>query len=379
MSDIPPPPNFWNFMYKLDPNFNGTAFCFNGKRLNVSRINYVLWDKIVKEYECAKSIVPTIAFGIPFCIAYQNALQTPDSQKIFGYNIGVAFPVPENVQDFFRYRTVLYSDQKAGLLTSKLQDLSSQIRELNDRLASSKSYLLELVAEVEQLRRDLAYIQSKFHEADERVSALTNLMNATNEVKSLFGRDLAVLQPEFFSEMQAFECRRKIFSEQMQSLENHISIKDRMVLDQREGIALFEASLRAQAQAQRENESALLTTRQKIFQELSKLELDSLPPTLTKYVEELRLHTNMQQAALVLAKHVKKVSDRRFVDSRKDAIKECSICCSTKADYLVLGCFHAFCSDCTPKFNKICPKCRKQITSTKSLSLNLFDKQIFIY
>jgi hypothetical protein len=199
-------------------------------------------------------------------------------------------------------------------------------------------------------------------------------------VSSLFESDLAVLQPEFFSAIKAFECSRKIFFEQMHALENHISGKDRMVLDQREGIALIEARLRAQTQTQRENESALLTTRQKIFQELSKLELDSLPATLTKYVEELRVHMNVQQAASTLAAYVRKVSDRKFVDSRKDAFKECSMCCFTKEDYFVLSCSHgAFCESCISRFCGNCPLCKKRITSKKSISLNLFDRKLFVY
>ncbi len=108
--------------------------------------------------------------------------------------------------------------------------------------------------------------------------------------------------------------------------------------------------------------------------------LDSLPATLTKYVQEFRIHLNVQQAASTLAKHFKKVSDKSFVGSRNEsAPKECSMCCFTKEDYFVLSCSHgAFCEGCISRFSN-CPICRKMITSTKSISLNLFDKKLFIY
>lgn len=385
MSVIPLPNNFRNFMYKVVQEFNGTSFDFtlpSGKveRFNVSYCpNIRYWIDLTNKFEEARQYNQSIQLDIPFCIGYHKEIQS-GVKEVFGWNIKIHFPVPQNVQDFFKFRTVLQLDKDAQSLTSKLQTLQSAISELNDCLGSSKAYLLQLLTEVEQLRRDLAEIQSKFHEADERVRALTNLEEASRKVSSLFGSVLTVLQPEFFSEMQASECSRKIFFEQMSALENYLFEKDRMVLDQREGIASFEASLRAQSQTQRENESAFSKIKQQIFCELSKLELENLPPTFTKYVEEFTIHSKVQQAASTLAAYVHKVSARNFVDSRKKAFEECSICFMKKPDYFVLSnCSHgAFCADCIARFMNRCPRCREQITSHKSISLNLFDKEIFI-
>ena len=241
MSGIQPPPNFWTFMSTIYVKFNGTYFEFNGKPYNVSRHNDELWNEMLKEHKLAESIDPTIAFDIPFCIGYQKAFLTPVSQIIFGCFIEVAFPVPKNVQDFFKYRTVLQSDQKAGLLSSQLQDLSSKITELEALLARSLDYQQQLVAEVEQLRRDLSDLGSEFQEADKRVKALTNLMNATCEVKSLLGEALAVLQPNFFPVAQDCENKLRIYSDQMRDLKAHISGKDRMLSEQSAAIATIEA------------------------------------------------------------------------------------------------------------------------------------------
>lgn len=368
----------WNFLSDIDNKFDGTTFWFNGQRFNISRINDELWNRIIDEYERAKSIVPTITFGIPFCIAYQNAFKTPDCKKIFGSKIKVAFPVPKNVEDYFQICTVLQLDKNAQLLTSKLQSANSAISELNDCLGTSKAYLLELLSEFEKLRRDLAEIKSKIHEASEQLTALTKLEEASREVSSLFGSDLVVLKPDFFSIKNAFECSLRIFSEKMPALENDLLEKDRMVSDQREVIASIEANLRAQARKIKETESEFRETKQKIFCELSKHELKNLPHQLHKYVDELRIHTNMKQAASVLAKHIKQVSDRSFVGSRiESAPKECSICCESKPNYFMLNCGHAaYCAECIAKLAKVCPVCRKQITSHKPL--DLFDKTLFM-
>jgi hypothetical protein len=377
MSDLVP--NFDAFMRNIDPKFTGTPFEFKGKKFNVSRHNDDLWFMMSEKYKDAYEFDPTIAFGIPFCIGYQNAMHTPDGKKIFGRCIVEAFPVPKNVQEYFKFCTVLQLDKKAESLASKLQDLSSQIRELKALLSRSLDYLQQLVAEVEQHRRDLAEIQPKFKEADQRVKALTNLMNASHEVKSLLGRDLTVLQPDFFPVVHDCEKELKIYSEQVGAKKALISGKDNMVSEQRGAIASIEANLRAQVQKKKETESALLDTRQKIFQELSSFERDVLPRQLHKYVEELHLHTNMQQAALVLAKHFKKVSIRNFVSSRiQSEPTECSICCHSHPNYFVLQCGHgAFCSICIANLKKTtgtCPQCRSMIQSS-GMPLNIFDKK----
>ena len=370
-------PNFSAFMRTIDSKFTGTPFEFKGKKYNVSRHNDELWSKISEAYKYARMNDPTIAFGIPFCIGYQNAMHTPDSQKIFGRCIGEEFPVPKNVQEYFKFCTVLQLDKKAESLTSTLKSVNSAIFESNVCLGSSNSYLLELLADVEQLHRDFAEIQSKFDEADQRAKALTNLEEASRKVSSLFGSDLDVLQPEFFSVKKDCENRIKIFSDQICALKALISDKDRMVFDQRHGIAQIEGNLRAQVQKKKETESALLDTRQKIFQELSSFERDVLPRQLHKYVEESRLHLNMQQAALVLEKHLKKISIRNFVSSRiQSEPTKCSICVTSKANYFVLNCGHgAFCSDCILQF-KTCPNCRTKNISP-SMPLNIFDKKHF--
>jgi hypothetical protein len=390
MSEISPLPNFWTFMHQIDNNFKGTSFEFTCPSGQVHKFNLsqcaseLYWGDLTRKFKEARAHDKSIKLDIPFCIVYHTAIKS-NVKEVFGYSIQCFFkkhfPVPENVQKFFKYRTVLQLDKKAESLTLELQSFHSAISELNDRLGSSKSYLLELIAEVEQLRRDLADIQSNFHKEDEQLTALTNLEKASSKVSLLFGSDLAVLQPEFFSAIKASECRWKIFYEQVHALKALISVRDNKVSDQREGVALIEANLRTQAQKQNETESNLLETRQKIHQELSSFEGDDLPHQLRKYVEELRLHTNMQQAALVLAKHLKKLSDKRFVDSRiESALKECSICIGTNLNYFMLDCGHGpFCQDCILRLKNICPHCRKQIISVKSLSLNLFDRKLLMY
>jgi prefoldin subunit 5 len=370
-------PNFSAFMRTIDSKFTGTPFEFKGKKYNVSRHNDELWSKISEAYKYARMNDPTIVFGIPFCIGYQNAMHTPDSQKIFGRCIGEEFPVPKNVQEYFKFCTVLQLDKKAESLASTLNSVNSAIFESNVCLGSSNSYLQELLADVEQLQRDFAEIQSKFDEADQRAKALTNLEEASRKVSSLFGSVLAVLQPEFFSVKQDCENSIKIFSDQICALKALISDKDKMVFDQRHGIAQIEGNLRAQVQKKKETESALHGTKQQIFCELSKLESCSLPPTISKYVEESRLHTNMQQAALVLEKHLGEISMGNFESSRnRSEPTECSLCVTSKENYFVLNCGHgAFCSDCISKFNK-CPNCRTPFKFPLK-PLNIFDKKHF--
>jgi hypothetical protein len=290
MSDIPP--DFRTFMTGICPSFNGTSFIYNGKRLNVSRHNNALWEKMLKEYESANLSDPTIVFDIPFCIAYQNAFKTRVSEEIFGCNVKGAFPVPENVHNFFKYRTVLQSDQKAELLLSQLQDLSSQITELEDLLARTFDNQQQLVTEVEELRKDFSELLLKFQEADKRVKALTNLMNGTREVNSLFGEELTVLLPNFFSVAQVCEREARIYSDQIRVLKEHISGKDRILSEQSAAIAAIQTNLRHKRMKQRETESDLRKTQNEIYQELSKFEGDVLPHQLLKYVEESRLHSN---------------------------------------------------------------------------------------
>jgi DNA repair exonuclease SbcCD ATPase subunit len=380
-------PSFREFIEDISEEFDGTSFqitCPDGKvrRFNVSQCaNGLYWDDVTKKFEEAKKYDSSIKLDIPFCIAYHVEIQPNHVKEVFGWKIQIYFPVPQNVQKFFKYRTVLQLDKKAKSLTLELQSENSAISELNNRLGSSKSYLLELIAEVEQFRRDLAEIQSNFHKADEQLTALTNLEEASRKVSSLFRTELSVLRPEFFTVMQDCKKRLEIYSDQMCALKNHISGKDKMVSDQRDGVALIEANLRTQAQKQNETKSALLTTRQKIYQELSSFEGDDLPHQLRKYVEELRLHTNMQQAALVLAKHLKKLSDRSFVASRiESAPKECSICFDSNLNYFMLDCGHApFCDICVSKLESgsyTCPFCRTKCASHKSLGL--FDSQLFL-
>ena len=194
-----------------------------------------------QEYRTAVLIDPTIILDIPFCIAYQVTHKTPDSQQLFGFDIRVAFPVPKNVQDYFKFRTVLQLDQKASSHSSRLQDLSPQIAQLKALLANSLDYRQELVADVDELRRGLSDLGSEFQEADKRVKALTNLMNATCEVKSLLGEALAVLQPNFFPVAQDCENKLRIYSDQMRDLKAHISGKDRMLSEQSAAIATIEA------------------------------------------------------------------------------------------------------------------------------------------
>jgi len=381
MSDKQPPPDFWDFMRGIYPLFAGTYFIFNEKGYNVSRRNDELWIKMLKEHERAKSIDDTIAFDIPFCIAYQNAFNTLVCEEIFGWSVKEAFHVPKNVQDFFKYRTVLQSDQKAGVLSSGLQDLSSKITELKALLERSLDYQQQLVAEVEQFRRDLSDLGSKFQEADKRVKALTNLMNATREVKSLFGRDLAVLQPDFFPVAQDCEKNLRIYSDQMRNLKAHMSGKDMMLSEQSAAIAQIDANLRALYLKQREAESNLRGTRKEIFQELSRFEGDVLPHQLLKYVEESRLHSNKQEAAIVLANHFKKFADRSFAGSRiESAPTACSICDHSKPNYFMFSCGHGpFCDTCVSRLKSIsntCPTCRQPITSHKPL--DLFARRLFM-
>lgn len=383
MSEVPPLPDLWSFMKSYDPNFNGTSFSItlpNGK-LNtfyLSRCNYELWDKMKEEYRKAVLIDSTIRLDIPFCIAYQEKYKTPDQSIIFGWKISVWFPVPQNVQNFFKFCTALDLDQKAESLSSKLQSLSSQITEKNELIRLGQDYLRQLVADVDQLRSDLAELKSNHSEADQRVKSLTTLLDSSCKVSSLFGRDLAVLQPDFYPLAEECERRLRIYSDQIRALQELIAQKDRMVFDQSQTIALVEAKLGALYLKQRETESAIRDTRKDIFQELFKFGDDVLPHQLRKYVEESRLHLNKQKAAITLASYLKKVSARNFVGSRlKLAPRECSICSTSQPNYFMLGCGHgAYCAGCISRFATACPACRNPITSVNPL--DLFAKKLFM-
>jgi len=326
-----------DFISGLTKSFNGTAFSYtfpDGKvqQFNVSRHNPELFEKIIESYKDATSFDSTIIFGIPFCLAYQVKHKTKDQEKIFGREVSVAFPVPKNVQDYFKFRTVLQLDQKASLHSSKLEDLSSQIAQLKALLASSLDYRQVLVADVDELRRGLSDLQSKFNEADQQVRVLGNLMAANSEAISLFGKKLAVLQPDFSSVLQDCESKLRIYTEQVRALIELISGKEKMLSEQCAAIATIETNLRKKVVEQNETESALRSMQMEIFQELSKFRQDVLPHQLLKYVEELRLQEKMQQAALILAAYVRKVSAKNFVDARNESFKMCSICLCEKTD-----------------------------------------------
>lgn len=391
MSDKPQPPpplprTFLSFMRQIDGEFNGTSFSYSfpsgTRKFNISYCPpSQYWDDVLEKHKEAMSYDTSIKLDIPFCIAYHSKMQKPKHVKeVFGFKIGEAFLVPPNVHYYFKFCTVFQLDKKAESLTSTLNSVNSAIFESNVCLGSSNSYLLELLADVEQLQRDFAEIQSKFDEADQRAKALTNLEEASRKVSSLFGSVLAVLQPEFFSVKQDCENSIKIFSDHICALKALISDKDRMVFDQRHGIAQIEGNLRAQVQKKKETESALHGTKQQIFCELSKLESYSLHPTISKYVDESRLHLNKQKAAKVLALHVKRIADRDFLNFLRSRIKsaptECSICRDSNPNYFVLQCGHgAYCSICISKFNK-CPNCRTPFTFPLK-PLNLFDRKHF--
>lgn len=386
MSEVPPLPDLWSFMRSYDPDFDGTSFSItlpNGKleTFYLSRFNYELWDKIKEEYRKAVLIDSTIHLDIPFCIAYQEKYIPPTEYKqsiIFGWKISVWFPVPQNVQNFFKFCTALDLDQKVNSLSSNLQRSASEITDLEALIDRSKEYLKELVAEVDQHRSDLAELKSNFQEADQWVKALTNLLDASRKVTSLLERDLVVLRPDFFSVAEDCERRSRIYSDQIRALQALISQKDRMVFDQSQAIAQIEANLRALYLKQRETESAIRQTRKEIFQELSKFGDDVLPHQLCKYVEESRLHLNKQKAALILASYLRKVSDRNFVGSRiESAPTMCSICCTSQPNYFMLGCGHgAYCVECIKKFANRCPSCKSSITFVKPL--DLFAKKLFM-
>ena len=378
MSKSQSPFDFRTFMKGIYPLFDGTYFEFNGKGYNVSRHNDDLWFKMVKEHNRANLIDPTIAFGICFCIAYQDAYKTPVSEKIFsGSKIEVAFPVPKNVQDFFKYRIPLQLDKEAESLTSKLQDLSSKITELKALLANSLEYQQELVVDVNELQIGLSDLQLKFNKADQRVRVLRNLMAATIEATSLFEIDVVVLESKFFSVLQDCETNLRFYSGQVRDLKVFISGKEKMLSEQCAAIATIETNLRQKLTKQKETESDLRKTQKEIFQELSRFEGDVLPHQLLKYVEESRLYSNKQQAAMVLAKHFKQIADRNFVGSRiKSAPTNCSICDFSKPNYFTFGCGHGhFCKSCVSQLST-CPICRASITSVSPL--DLFDRKLFM-
>ena len=384
---IIPPPDFRTFMLEIDKNFNGTSFattCPDGqvRPFNVSQCaNFHYYNAVVAKYKDANKFDHCIKLDIPFFIAYHDAMCEKMKEIFGGSKIGVAFPVPKNVQDFFKYRTVLQSDQKAESLTSKLQDLSSEITELKALLANSLDYRQELVADVDELRRGLSYLQSKFNEADQRVRVLRNLMAANSEAISLFGRELAVLQPDFSSVLQDCETNLRIYSGQVRALKVPISGKEKMLSEQCAAIATIETNLRQKLTKQKETESDLRKTQKEIFQELSRFEGDVLPHQLLKYVEESRLYSNKQQAAMVLANHIKSLAARCFVGSRiESAPTACFICRYRKPEYFVFSCGHGpFCDMCVTRLesaSNTCPTCRQPITSHKPL--DLFDRKLFM-
>lgn len=84
-----------------------------------------------------------------------------------------------------------------------------------------------------------------------------------------------------------------------------------------------------------------------------------------------RMHKKEIDIALAKANAniVKLTSDNKQLEQQVDTFKsrmECAICMENEKDS-VIPCGHTFCSSCIPKFNNICPNCRRTFYFAKEL------------
>ena len=297
-------PNWWDFILSVDERYDGTFFyvtLLNGteEKFSVSenpKPEY--WDDLLDKFKEARKCDPRITLTIAFCIAYHNAIQKPRGNKgIFGWKVSENFPVPQEVTDFFSFRPLFQLWDQVESLASQLRSSNSDLLSLKDLNESSVTELKELRDDLEAFKQDLANIESEFHKADRRLTALKDLLKANHEVTDLFGEQ-TIFKPEFSDLMEQNELRWKTFSDQLSAGRKNLSSRETMVYDQKQAIYSIQVKLNKLAQTQRQANSALLEAKKRFLSELSKLGRENVPPRFVHFFE----------ATSNLSRHFKRMS-----------------------------------------------------------------------
>jgi len=417
--------NFRDAVAEYIGRFDGTIITLpNGTKITVARNpDSVHQKKLFEILKLAKEYDPAIEFSIGFCIAFSQNCKCGSQAclPLFGQKVTWDFPVPQEVLDFFKYLQLRPLPENIESLRSQLQRVDSEIERLEDLLRLSVASFNELYAEVEELQKELANIQSEFHQADNHSTALRNLLEANRVASTLFGKDLAVIEPEFFTLIEQFENRTKTFFDQMTALTRHLSLRENMVSVQKQAIHSHQTKLIAQVQTESQAKIALLEAKKRLWSKLKELGPENIPSKFSHFLEaesilskhiKRMLSTNkvtaglvvrqslspafleklfhqeisadfvVQEAKSVFSAHLRMLSAQKIVHprieaSRIEASRTCAICLEKKSNYFILGCSHGlYCMDCIRKFqNNSCPACRRPIQSHTNSAM--FNGKVF--
>ena len=132
---------------------------------------------------------------------------------LFDQGLTEKFPVPPEVIEYFKNIEVKPLCNEVKSLELKLELLErdrTEIKRLKDLTDLIVESFNEISAEVQELQKDLANIESIFQEEDKRFTVLRNLLEANREVTKHFG-ELAVIKQEFFSLFEQSGAVRKIY------------------------------------------------------------------------------------------------------------------------------------------------------------------------
>jgi hypothetical protein len=283
-------------------HFDGTGFTLNdniispdgiilfpkGTRLNVARNpDDDHSNKLFKCLNQAKKFDDSIQFSIPFCIQFSNHCNCRSKAclPLFDQSIAEKFPVPQEVLDFFKFLKVeplCNNLESSGL---KLERLCLENERLKESLSSLTKEYNEISAEVLELQPDLDNIVSMFNEADNRLNALRNLLEANREVTELFG-ELAVINPEFFPLFEKSSAERKIYFDQMTALTKHFSSREKIALEQKQAIILHEKKLEEQVNAEKQAKIAFFEAKKQLLSKLTQLGPVKIPARFSRFLED---------------------------------------------------------------------------------------------
>ena len=132
---------------------------------------------------------------------------------LFDQGLTEKFPVPPEVIEYFKYIEVKPLCNEVKSLELKLELLErdrTEIKRLKDLTGLIVESFNEISAEVQELQKDLANIESIFQEEDKRFTVLRNLLEANQEVTEHFG-ELAVIKQGFFPLFEKSSAVRKIY------------------------------------------------------------------------------------------------------------------------------------------------------------------------
>jgi regulator of replication initiation timing len=261
--------------------FDGTRITLpNGNSFTIARNpDYEHSKRLFVRLKLAKEYDPTIEFSIPFCIAFSKNCNCGSKAclPLFGEQVTWSNPVPQEVDNFFKNLKLRPLSKNIESFRSQLQSVHSKIERLEDLLSSSVTGFDEISAEVEELKQDLANIQSKFHQADNHLTALRNLLEANKVASTLFAKDLAVISPDLYPLMEQSESKRKIYFDQMTSLTKHLCSREEMASGQKQAIHSHQRELEAQVVAENQLQNSLLKARMQLWSKLKELGPENIP------------------------------------------------------------------------------------------------------